>query len=91
MTECPCDLEMVVDPRCYTVGMCGREKRRASMTEYVDIVFDGPPGRDGPRLIEVENDKGQSISLGAWLQRPDGYWVLRFDRNALTKGLERNK
>lgn len=42
----------------------------------IDIVFDGPPSHDAPRFVEVERD-GKSISIGEWLQRDDGYWVLR--------------
>jgi hypothetical protein len=57
------------------------------MTEHVDIVFDGPPSHDAPRFIEVENDKGQSISLGEWMQRPDGYWVLRMKADNLIQRL----
>lgn len=34
------------------------------MTEFVDIVFDGPPDHEAGRFVEVENDKGESISLG---------------------------
>lgn len=48
------------------------------MTKHIDIVFDGPPGPEAGRFVEVENDKGESIRFGEWLQRPDGYWVLRF-------------
>lgn len=47
------------------------------MTEFVDIVFDGPPGHEAGRFVEVENDKGESISLGDWKKREDGYWALR--------------
>ena len=45
--------------------------------EPIDIVFDGPPSMPAPRFIEVENDKGESISVGEWVKRPDGHWVLR--------------
>jgi hypothetical protein len=45
---------------------------------FVDIVFDAPPGPTSGRFIEVENDKGESISFGEWVRRPDGYWALRF-------------
>ena len=44
---------------------------------YLDIVFDGPPGPVAGRFVEVETDRGESISLGEWVQRKDGYWVLR--------------
>jgi len=47
------------------------------MNTFVDIVFDGPPGPEGPRFVEVEDHHGQSISFGEWVERPDGYWALR--------------
>lgn len=47
------------------------------MTTLIDIVFDGPPGPQCGRLVEVEDRNGRSVSAGEWLQRPDGYWVLR--------------
>lgn len=50
------------------------------MNSYVDIVFDGPPGPEGPRFVEVENSEGKSICLGKWVERPDGYWAIRIDR-----------
>lgn len=45
--------------------------------EFIDVVFDGPPGRTSGRFIEVENALSQSLKAGEWLQRKDGYWVLR--------------
>ena len=42
----------------------------------IDIVFDGPPEHEAGRFVEVERD-GKSIRLGEWVNRPDGYWVLR--------------
>ena len=45
---------------------------------YIDIVFDGPPGPQAGRFVEVEQPPGTSIAFGQWLQRPDGLWVLRF-------------
>lgn len=48
------------------------------MSDHIDIVFDGPPGPEAGRFVEVENEKGHSISLGEWVHRPDGYWALRF-------------
>ena len=46
---------------------------------YIDIVFDGPPGPTSGQFVEVENEEGASISIeGAeWIERGDGYWVLR--------------
>ncbi len=57
----------------------GEQERRTSK-KYVDIVFDGPPGPEAGRFVEVENSLGQSIRFGEWVHRPDGYWVLRIDR-----------
>ena len=45
--------------------------------KWLDIVFDGPPGPVSGRFVEVETTEGKSIRLGTWVQRPDGYWVLR--------------
>jgi len=28
---------------------------------YIDVVFDGPPGPEPPRFIEVEDEQGRSI------------------------------
>jgi hypothetical protein len=47
------------------------------MLEYFDIVFDKPPSPSGSTFVEVETDKGRSFNLGEWLERPDGYWVIR--------------
>jgi hypothetical protein len=45
---------------------------------FIDIVFDGPPGPESGRFVEVENADGASIRLGEWVHREDGYWVIRF-------------
>ena len=42
----------------------------------LDIIFDGPPGPEGGRFVEVE-DGGKSVSIGRWFHREDGYWTLR--------------
>lgn len=47
--------------------------------QAINIVFDGPPAPDGPRFVEVETDDGRSISIGEWVERPDGYWALRIE------------
>lgn len=47
------------------------------MDNYIDIVFDGPPSHESGRFIECENTQGQGISAGEWIQREDGFWVLR--------------
>ncbi len=60
-----------------TIAICngGRE---VTMTE-VTVVFDGPPGPEPGRFIEVENpETGESINLGKWYE-VDGLWYLAFD------------
>lgn len=47
------------------------------MTKYTDIIFDGPPGHDPGRFVEVEDGTGKSINIGEWIEREDGFWVLR--------------
>lgn len=44
--------------------------------DVVDIVFDGPPGPEGPRFVEAERD-GRSVRIGEWVDRGDGTWALR--------------
>ncbi len=57
------------------------------MTRTVDIVFDGPPGPDAGRFVEVENESGASISLGEWVERDDGFWALRIPDYAELLGI----
>lgn len=54
------------------------EKELAALRaqEQIFIVFDGPPGNDAPRFVEVETSGGISVRLGDWQERPDGYWIL---------------
>lgn len=47
----------------------------------IDIVFDGPPAHKSGRFIEVEDANGHGMSVGEWIRRNDGYWVLRIDLN----------
>jgi hypothetical protein len=46
------------------------------MEKYIDLVFLEPPGPHST-FIEAEDPSGRSISIGEWLKREDGYWVLR--------------
>ena len=48
-------------------------------TKTVDIVFDGPPGPTCGRFVEVEDTTSASIRVGRWVERDDGYWVLRLE------------
>lgn len=53
---------------------------------FIDIVFDAPPGPEGPRFIEIENPDGESIIIGLWLKRgKDGAWVLRVHADEFAK------
>jgi hypothetical protein len=47
------------------------------MEDFVDIVFDGPPGAPMPRLMEVEGPDGRAVQLGTWMKRDDGLTVMR--------------
>lgn len=51
-------------------------------TKHVDIVFDGPPGHESGRFVEVEDDTGRSICFARWVERDDGYWALRITPHA---------
>lgn len=55
-----------------------------SKAPFIDIVFDGPPGHEGGRFVEVEDAAGKSIKVGEWLQRADGLWALRIPARAST-------
>lgn len=48
--------------------------------EAINIIFDGELGVEGPRFIEVENDRGESLKVGEWIKRLDGYLTLRIDQ-----------
>lgn len=47
---------------------------------YIDIVFDASPGPVSGRFVEVEDPTRKSIRVGKWIERDDGYWVLRLTR-----------
>lgn len=55
--------------------------------KFIDIVFDGPPGPEAGRFVEVEDESGKSIRFGEWVQRPDKYWALRINQ-AMTPDIE---
>lgn len=58
-------------------------KRQAELADdppdqdEVRIIFDRPPGHDAPRLVEVEDRHGRSISVGEWYPEGNGMWSLR--------------
>ena len=54
----------------------------------LNIVIDGPPGiahpnaaiqPDGGRFVAVENDFGEEITAGEWVENGDGTWTLRIE------------
>jgi hypothetical protein len=49
----------------------------AALSRQTDVVFDGPPGPDPRRFVEVEDESGRSVEVVKWIERPDGYWTLR--------------
>ncbi len=48
-------------------------------TQVIRIRFDGPPGHNGPRLIEVEDLDGKSIKVGEWVKDGD-HWLLVIEK-----------
>ena len=55
-------------------------------SEKIRIVFDGPPSHESGRFVEVENEHGESMSLGEWKQ--DGeFWYLEFSNQESQIGL----
>lgn len=52
--------------------------RLAEAEREIHIVFDGPPGHEGGRFVEVEDANGKSICFGRWEQR-GAYWHLIAD------------
>lgn len=55
----------------------------------IQIRFDGPPGPEAGRFVEVEDASGKSIRIGDWKQDGD-YWLLVMDdpRQARNQGIE---
>lgn len=52
------------------------------MKQFVDIVFDGPPGPEAGRFIDVEDDRGHSVDVGVWVQLGADRWALRLPVSA---------
>lgn len=44
--------------------------------ERLVIVFDGPPGPEAGRFVEVENGYRKGVDVGTWVKRDDGLWEL---------------
>ena len=61
-------------------GSCSSNCRAFTLAPVtIFVVFDGPPGPESGRFVEVETEGGKSIRAGEWIERPDGYWALRID------------
>ena len=45
------------------------------MEPKLHIVFDGPPGPEGGRFVDVETPFGASVKVGEWKQRGQ-FWDL---------------
>ncbi len=45
------------------------------LPEEFHIIFDGPPGPQAGRFVEVETPDGRGIKIGEWVQRDDGFWA----------------
>jgi hypothetical protein len=45
-------------------------------TDEIRVVFDGPPARDMPTFVELQDHAGRPIQAGQWRERSDGYWEL---------------
>ncbi len=55
---------------------------QAARVESICSIFDGPPGPEAPRFIEVEDAEGNSISVGDWVELEDrGYWALKLSQD----------
>jgi hypothetical protein len=59
------------------VGDDGMPRRAREEADYIDIVFDGPPGPVCGRFVEAESPAGCSVNAGEWIDRGDGLWALR--------------
>jgi hypothetical protein len=50
------------------------------LTRELHIVFDGPPGPESGRFVEVEDETGHGVNAGEWRKRTDGLWELVIKR-----------
>ena len=50
-------------------------KTQSKYTPGLAIRFDGPPGPESCRFVELEVD-GQSVGMGSWEDQGDGTWLL---------------
>lgn len=55
-------------------------RRERAQADFIDVIFDGPPGHKAGRFIEVEDPSGKSVRAGDWIDRGSGQWALRIPR-----------
>jgi hypothetical protein len=55
----------------------------------LDIVFDGPPGPESGRFVEVETIEGRSVRVGEWIDRGNGLWALRITGSSIAAAIDR--
>ena len=53
----------------------------------LNIVFDGPPGPECGRFVEVEDEDGRGVAYGEWIDADNGLWYLQFDDPRQVAGL----
>jgi len=44
---------------------------------YLDVLFDGFPGPDSCKFIDVVDENGHGVNAGEWLKRGNGTVALR--------------
>jgi NTP pyrophosphatase (non-canonical NTP hydrolase) len=49
--------------------------------EAINIIFDGPPGPEAGRFVEIETDDGKSLNVGEWIEKSGGMWALRITKS----------
>lgn len=64
------DLELKLERQ-----VCGQKSLKAPRP--INIIFDGPPGPEPPRFVEIETDDRSLIRVGQWIKRPNGRYALR--------------
>lgn len=52
---------------------------------YFDIVLQAVPDTPDYTFVEIENDQGNSIRLGEWVKRPDGFSAIRIPIEAISE------
>jgi hypothetical protein len=50
---------------------------KPALATAFQIRFDGPPGHQSGRFVEVEDATGRSIKVGEWVQDGDSWWLLK--------------